>query len=82
MQAVTGPHVHTVVNFPARRRLEFFKTHSVNLRRDSDKVDEAGEGRGVGEDAEGAQLGVAVLALDVRARLGEASRVPFSVICR
>ena len=75
MQAVTGPHVHIVVNFPASRCLEFFKTHSVDLRRDSDKVCEAGEGQGAEEHAEGAQLGVAVL----RARMGEACRVPGSV---
>lgn len=82
MQAVTRPHVHTVVNFPARRCLELFKTHSVQLGRDPDKVCEAGEGEGAGEDAQGAQLGVAVLAPLLRARLGQTSRVPGSVAWR
>ena len=82
MQAVTGPHVHTVVNFPARRCLELFKTHSVKLGRDPDKVCEAGEGEGAGEEAQGAELGVAVLTPLLGARLGQTSRVPGSVVWR
>ena len=82
MQTVTGPHVHTVVNFPASRCLELFKTHSVKLRRDPDKVCEAGEGQGAGEHAQGAELSVAVLAPPLSARLGEACRVPGSVFWR
>ena len=62
MQAVTGPHVHTVVNFPASRCREFFKTHSVKVWRDPDKIGEAGEDQIVGHHADGGQLRAAAQA--------------------
>ena len=61
MQAVTRPHVHFVVNFPAGNTPEFFKSHSVPLRLDVDKVGEGRKYRDIGPVADGGQLGLATL---------------------
>ena len=61
MQAVTGPHVHFVVNFPAGNTSEFFKSYPVLFRLDVDKVGEGRKYRDIGPVADGGQLGPATL---------------------
>ena len=61
MQAVTGPHVHFVVNFPAANIQEFFKSYPVLFSVNLYKVGQGGKCWDIGPMADGEQFGPTTL---------------------